>query len=370
MNRRIHVKLATKFKIATVMFIAMLGCAVAAMILRSSPEALLQPCPQLLQSHPTVGVTLRPGVRDCMRMATVGPRSSRSLPAVDIQDDLERRRQVPFHVSTNSLGFRGPEISQDPAPGVTRIACVGDSVTYGYGVDNGEDFCSLLQERLPGKVETINVGIPGQSSGMMLEYLRAKVLPLRPHIVIISVGINDIAFLRAPNRAAMRPGPEQNMHDVLKAQLEQFESNLRMAVALLRQHKIRPVLLTPITASFFEYSAIHQISAITRQLGQAAKAQVVDLNGLLLDKEKENGVVLERAGASQKIIRYKDSRPEVLISARAMPDTDHGYAAEIVRYLHDHIVVQQLFLDDCHPSRAGHSLVAHGLAAALQAAAQ
>lgn len=49
-----------------------------------------------------------------------------------------------------------------------------------------------------------------------------------------------------------------------------------------------------------------------------------------------------------------------------MPVTDHGYAEEIVGYLHDHMVVQQVFLDDCHPTRAGHRLVADGLAAALQ----
>ena len=37
-------------------------------------------------------------------------------------------------VRTNAYGFRGPEISDKPAPGVARIAFVGDSIAMGWGV--------------------------------------------------------------------------------------------------------------------------------------------------------------------------------------------------------------------------------------------
>src|SRR5262245_42920123 len=35
---------------------------------------------------------------------------------------------------TNAAGYRGPEFRAEKAPGVVRIACVGDSCTFGLGV--------------------------------------------------------------------------------------------------------------------------------------------------------------------------------------------------------------------------------------------
>ena len=66
------------------------------------------------------------------------------------------------YAKVNSLGHRDPEWSEQKPPGLRRIAFVGDSFTYGWGINNVEDrFTDILQrrfdERLPNHVEVMNV---------------------------------------------------------------------------------------------------------------------------------------------------------------------------------------------------------------------
>ena len=62
---------------------------------------------------------------------------------------------------TNSQGFRGTrEYTEGVPPGKRRIICSGDSVTFGYGVDDANAWCSLL-ETIDPRLETINMALPG-----------------------------------------------------------------------------------------------------------------------------------------------------------------------------------------------------------------
>lgn len=63
---------------------------------------------------------------------------------------------------TNSLGFRDREFPLDRPPGELRVLCVGDSFTFGLGVE-GEDAWpqqleARLLRRLGGQIEVINGG--------------------------------------------------------------------------------------------------------------------------------------------------------------------------------------------------------------------
>ena len=57
---------------------------------------------------------------------------------------------------TNSLGFRGKEIDSKEG---TRIICLGDSMTFGYGVNEEDLFVTWIAEDLG--VESINMGVSG-----------------------------------------------------------------------------------------------------------------------------------------------------------------------------------------------------------------
>jgi lysophospholipase L1-like esterase len=72
---------------------------------------------------------------------------------------------------------------------------MGDSVTFGWGVNDWECYPSQLQTFLdrwfPGRFEVINAGIPGYSSFQAYHYYEQVVADLDPDVVIIGYGIND-----------------------------------------------------------------------------------------------------------------------------------------------------------------------------------
>ena len=95
-------------------------------------------------------------------------------------------------IRINSLGFRGPEISREPAPGVQRVVALGDSATFGPS----EEECAypfLLPNLLAAhQVETVNAGVEGYRSDRALVHLRRDVLPLHPSVVTVFIGWNDL----------------------------------------------------------------------------------------------------------------------------------------------------------------------------------
>ncbi len=96
----------------------------------------------------------------------------------------------------NNFGFRGPDFQMPKPSGVYRIICLGDSVTFGWSLEDSETYPAqlqnLLRQKHPGcKMEVINLGTSGYSSfqGRQLFFRFAK--NLRPDLVIVGFGQND-----------------------------------------------------------------------------------------------------------------------------------------------------------------------------------
>ena len=89
-----------------------------------------------------------------------------------------------------------------------RVACIGDSITYGLGLANREKdsypakLQNMLDEKFPGKYEVRNFGNSGR--GIYLDSMRGSekrgfrhmpehkaALAWKPDIVISNLGIND-----------------------------------------------------------------------------------------------------------------------------------------------------------------------------------
>jgi lysophospholipase L1-like esterase len=103
-----------------------------------------------------------------------------------------------FRYAHNSLGWRGPEPAPRKPPGSFRILGLGDSFTYGAGVDVAETYLARLEQRLaargPGhaRVEVVNAGIPSffpEAERLLLEHYG---LPLEPDLVIVGFVANDV----------------------------------------------------------------------------------------------------------------------------------------------------------------------------------
>jgi hypothetical protein len=108
-----------------------------------------------------------------------------------------------FQFSTNAQGLRMDyDLSATAVPGVKRILMVGDSFTFGYGVQQAQAFPAQLQNLLdPGRrrLEVINAGFAGGFT-LDTEYLFTREIGARwrPEWVIAGVCLpNDLEDLGA-----------------------------------------------------------------------------------------------------------------------------------------------------------------------------
>lgn len=100
--------------------------------------------------------------------------------------------------SHNSLGYRNDEFPLDKPVDTYRIVALGGSTTYDVSIeDNRETFTAQLERLLRESydyqnVEVINAGVPGYNSWEILINLEFRVLELKPDLVIIYEGTNDV----------------------------------------------------------------------------------------------------------------------------------------------------------------------------------
>ncbi len=107
------------------------------------------------------------------------------------------RRWLVLYGNLNSSDCRDAEWSARKVPGARRIAFVGDSFVYGWGVNERKDrFPDLvgveLNRRSPGSVEIMNVAKPGADTGEQVEFLRRLLVEYEVDEVVLCYVPNDI----------------------------------------------------------------------------------------------------------------------------------------------------------------------------------
>ncbi|MCX5694250.1 MAG: GDSL-type esterase/lipase family protein [Candidatus Omnitrophica bacterium] len=93
-------------------------------------------------------------------------------------------------------GCAKPEIRNVNAKGA-NIICFGDSITFGYGANQGEDYPTALGKLV--NLPVINAGVDGDTTFEALERLEGDVLDKDPRLVIVEFCGND--FLKKVPRA-------------------------------------------------------------------------------------------------------------------------------------------------------------------------
>jgi lysophospholipase L1-like esterase len=188
-------------------------------------------------------------------------------------------------VVINEAGFRGPSHPHEKPPGTTRIVGLGDSVMFGWGVGEGEDYLSVLVSRLnasqgAGAWDAVNTAVPGYNTVMEVETLKKKGLAYAPDVVVVGYCVNDLelppflkgaadpfslrhSFLKDfvagrlwPDTARQRaPGRYADL-----VGLEAFAAAARELQELGREHHFRVVVL-------FFWSAPPEIRRVVEPLG-------------------------------------------------------------------------------------------------------
>lgn len=95
--------------------------------------------------------------------------------------------------STNSRGFRGPE---PPASPQGCIVILGDSFSEGWGVNDGEEYASLLRQALDarygeGVVPVINAAVSASGNGRWIKLLQGDLADYQPRLVLLQACWND-----------------------------------------------------------------------------------------------------------------------------------------------------------------------------------
>jgi len=186
-----------------------------------------------------------------------------------------------------------------PRPGERRVVFMGNSITEGWAPRFGELF--------PGK-PYVGRGIGGQTTPQMLVRFRQDVVALRPAVVVILAGTNDIAGNTGPASLEM-------IEDNLASMVEMIEDNLASMVDLARANGIRVVLGSVLPVYDYPWRP-----------GLAPAPKIVALNAWM------------RALAARQGLVYADFHS-------AMADARQGMRAELAS-------------DGVHPNAAGYRVMA------------
>jgi lysophospholipase L1-like esterase len=137
------------------------------------------------------------------------------LDAVKLKTDLDRATRTLQDWPALKRYHDANTTVTAPAAGEERVVFMGDSITDGWGKRYGQFF--------PGK-PYINRGISGQTTPQMLIRFRPDVIALKPKVVVILAGTNDIAANTGPST------------------LEMIEDNMSSMVDLAQKNGIKVVL--------------------------------------------------------------------------------------------------------------------------------
>lgn len=113
-------------------------------------------------------------------------------------------------VPWNADGFGRRRTLSRPVPtSAVRVVCLGDSLTFGARVREGQSYPSQLEKLLKvniKQVHVVNAGVCGHTSVQTLERINRDALGFCPSVVILWVGTNDGMLSSQPDpRNGVRP---------------------------------------------------------------------------------------------------------------------------------------------------------------------
>lgn len=100
-------------------------------------------------------------------------------------------------VTVNSKGLRGPELDYARDDRRHRILYVGDSVTFGYGMEDHKTIYPYvietgIEKELGVDLETVVGAVGGYSPWQYLRFLNSEGIKYEPDLVLVGIVLNDV----------------------------------------------------------------------------------------------------------------------------------------------------------------------------------
>jgi hypothetical protein len=147
----------------------------------------------------TIGVTtvgLELLVRIISPQATIYPRyqyserlSQSLFPSTTMVAELPGAWR--FVYTTSEYGFRAPTMAISNRYDRPNIVVLGDSYSFGNGVDDGEEYPALLAGLLADQADVVNLGVPGYGLTQQIRLFYEFGQAYRPAIVLLQFSDND-----------------------------------------------------------------------------------------------------------------------------------------------------------------------------------
>jgi lysophospholipase L1-like esterase len=302
----------------------------------------------------------------------LAPSTERSVVNTFSRIPTDRSRR--YTIRSNSLGFRGPEISPSKSPNTFRILVFGDSSAFGWGVDKESMFSEQLREKLQAltgekkRIEVGNFAIPGDSS----EYGKLIFNTFAPHyspdLVILGFGANDAKSVITPHREQVEAFARSNKLFALRTLLNE-SALVRSLARLLQKNPEGP-------------STAENLPPLQRAVPRKRfSSNLVSMGHAAQEKSGAKTLILTlcapmkyRSAAQKTAIRngmlFADGQKRLLEGIPALkagllyPDE----VAEMRREYGSTLAQNDLYYvssDACHPNAIGHSIVAEQLVTAI-----
>lgn len=269
----------------------------------------------------------------------------------------------------NPQRMRGPERALAASPGVFRIALLGDSCTYGMGVELEQTYAVRLEELLRAEagtdgVEVLNGGVPGYSLVQGAAKFEQQLAPYAPQLVIAYLGAwNDFGPAMGASDRAQRAGARtrlQRWNELLLRSRVIEALQARYGSALRYRHWRATLDEWLVQEPSGGYRVPPEDFAQTLQeLLDACSA--AGARALLILPELNADYGEDHPRAFERLERYRN-----LLREGAQRNGAATLDQREVYRLAGH-PPERLFLDVVHPSALGQDLLADALARTIQA---
>jgi lysophospholipase L1-like esterase len=178
-----------------------------------------------------------------------------------------------------------------PAPEENRVVFMGNSITQGWGEVDPDFFVNKPY---------INRGISGQTTPQMLVRFRPDVVQLKPKVVVILAGTNDIAGNTGPST------------------LEMIEDNIASMVEIAKANNIKVVLCSVLPAYDYPWKPglepAQKIGALNKWIKDyAEKNEIIYVDYFTPMADERNGIKKEYSedGVHPNLTGYEVMEPLV-----------------------------------------------------------